>query len=205
MVRTIRPSAPMRMKALGANVVPAAPSAARIEGLVVKPMSRPPPSAALTLRNCRRERSTLMSGLLLAVRRTVRRALDSLADAHIRTAATDIPGHGLVDVAVGRVGLRREQRRCGHDLAGLAVAALRYLQVDPGLLNLLAGRRLADGLDGDDLLSCHPRNGGDAGTGRSAIDVHRARAAKRGAAAELRAGHAEHVAQHPQQGRVVVD
>src|SRR5712672_2732038 len=101
----------MRMNALGVNAAPAAPSALRIEGLAVKPMSRPPPSAALTLRNCRRERFTLMSGLLLAVRPTVRRALDSLADAHIRTAATDIPGHGLVDVAIGRLGLRGEQRR----------------------------------------------------------------------------------------------
>src|SRR5712691_2630980 len=142
MVRTICPSLPMRMKALGVNAAPAAPSALRIEGLVVKPMRKPPPSAALTLKNCRRERSirlSFMSCPFLAVRRTARRVLDSLADSHISTAATDVPRHGGVDIAIGRVGVGGEQRRCGHDLAGLAIAALRYLQRDPGLLDLLAG------------------------------------------------------------------
>src|SRR5258706_11160777 len=205
MVRTICPSPPMRMKAFGVNVAAAAPSALRIEGLVVKPMSRPPPSAALALRNCRRERCTVMSGPFLVVSGTLCRALDSLADAHISTAAADVPRHGFVDVAVGRVRLRREQRRCGHDLAGLAVAALRHLQRDPGLLDLPAGRRLAHGLDGDDLLPRDRSYGGDAGAGPCAVDVHGAGAAKRGAAAEFRAGHPETVAQHPEQGRVVVD
>jgi hypothetical protein len=39
----------------------------------------------------------------------------------------------------------------------------------------------------------------------NAIDMHGAGAAKRHAAAELRSGHAEHVAQHPEQRRVVID
>src|SRR3981081_1484857 len=135
MVRTICPSLPMRMKALGENAASAAPSALRIEGLVVKPMSRPPPSAALALRNCRRERSTLMSRLLLAAcrtaRRTVRRALDPLADSHVSAAAADIPRHGGIDSAIGRVRVAGEQGRGGHDLAGLAIAPLRHLQPDP--------------------------------------------------------------------------
>ena len=38
-----------------------------------------------------------------------------------------------------------------------------------------------------------------------AVDMHGAGAAQRHAAAELRAGHAEHVAQHPEQRRVAVD
>src|SRR6266496_901520 len=205
MVRTICPSLPMRIKALGVNAAPAAPSALRIEGRVVKPMRSPPPSAALALRNCRRERSTVMSGPFLAVRRTMRRVLDSLADSHIRAAAADVSRHGIVYVCVAGAGILREQRRSRHDLAGLAIAALRYLQIDPGLLNLLAGRRPADGLDRDDLLSGHRRYGRDAGTGRSAVDVHGAGAAKRGAAAEFRAGHSQHVAKNPEQRRVVVD
>jgi hypothetical protein len=40
---------------------------------------------------------------------------------------------------------------------------------------------------------------------RFAIDLHRARAALRDAAAELRAGHAQDIAQHPKQRRVVAD
>src|SRR5687767_14650755 len=106
MVMTTRPSAPIRMKALGVKGASAALWAAGAVP-VSKPMSRPPPSAALTLRNCRRERSTVMSGLLLAVRR----ALDSLADPRIRAAAADVPRHGGVDIAVCRVGLGGEQRR----------------------------------------------------------------------------------------------
>src|SRR5258708_25051825 len=104
MVRTFCPSPPIRTKALGVNgglATLGAASAAPIEGPVVKPMSRPPPIAALTLRNRRRERSTpslstrsiirlqVMSAPSLVVRQTLRRALDSRADAHIGPAATD--------------------------------------------------------------------------------------------------------------------
>ena len=41
----------------------------------------------------------------------------------------------------------------GHDLAGLAIAALRHLQRDPGLLDLFAGGRGTDGLDRGDALA----------------------------------------------------
>src|SRR3989442_14970985 len=143
MVRMICPSLAMRIKALGMNAAPAAP----IEGPVLKPTRSPPPSAALALRNCRRERSTVMSGPFLG------RVLDSLADSHISAAAADVPRHGGVDIAIGRVGVGREQRRRGHDLAGLAIAALRHLERDPGLLDLPAGRSGTDGLDGGDALA----------------------------------------------------
>src|SRR6267378_3302976 len=146
MVRTICPSLPMRMKALGVNVAAAAPSAVWAAP-VLKPIRSPPPSTALALRNCRRERSTVMSDPFLG------RVLDSLADAHISTAATDVPRHGGVDIAIGRVGVGREQLRRGHDLAGLAIAALRHLERDPGLLDLLAGRSGTDGLDRGDALA----------------------------------------------------
>jgi hypothetical protein len=48
-------------------------------------------------------------------------------------------------------------------------------------------------------------DGGDAGSRRRAIDMHGAGATPRSAAAEFGTGHAEHVAQHPEQGRVAVD
>src|SRR5882672_6312274 len=125
MVRTICPSLPMRIKALGANAAAAAP----IEGPVLKPIRRPPPRAALALRNCRRKRSTVMSGPFLGG------VLDSLADSDIRTAAADVPRHRGVDIAISRVRVGGEQGGGGHDLAGLAVATLRHLQVDPRLLD----------------------------------------------------------------------
>ena len=102
-------------------------------------------------------------------------------------------------------GVAGEERRSGHDLARLAVAALNDLAVEPGLLDLGAGRRCADCLDRRDLGVADAVDGGDAGTGGDAVDMHGAGAAERHAAAELRAGHAEHVAQHPEKWRVAVD
>src|SRR5580692_3445524 len=77
-----------------------------------------------------------------------RRAFDRLADAYIGSAATDIAGHGRVNVRV--LGLRDgiEQRRRRHDLARLAVSALDDLQFQPGLLQSRTIRRRADALDG---------------------------------------------------------
>src|SRR5258706_5745845 len=125
MIRTTCPSLPMRMNALGTKGAPAELAGvvdAAIEGWVAKPINKPPPSAALALRNWRRE---VMSALLLAVAGTVRRALDSLADSQIRAAAADVPGHGGVDVAIGRLGICGEQRRRGHDLVRVAINAMR--------------------------------------------------------------------------------
>src|ERR1700682_1538081 len=56
--------------------------------------------------------------------RRLRRLLDGLADAWIGAAAADVPRHRLIDVGVRGSRYHREQRGGGHDLAGLAVAAL---------------------------------------------------------------------------------
>ncbi|MNR44492.1 hypothetical protein D3C85_1632430 [compost metagenome] len=74
----------------------------------------------------------------------------------------------------------------------------------PGFLYALASRRVADRFDGGDLGPHHGADRHDAGAHRVAVHVHGAGTAQRHAAAELGTGHAEHVAQHPQQGRVVV-
>jgi hypothetical protein len=87
----------------------------------------------------------------------------------------------------------------------LAVAALNDLAIEPGLLDLGARRCRADGLDCRDLGAADAVDRDDTGTGGDAIDMHGAGAAQRHAAAELRAGHAEHVAQHPQERRIAVD
>src|SRR5262249_58879197 len=77
--------------------------------------------------------------------------------------------------------------------------------VEPGLLDLRAGCRGADCLDGrhlrlaDAVDRCLTRARGNP------VDMHGARAAQRLAAPELRSGHAEHVAQHPKQRGVTVD
>src|SRR6478609_5625162 len=65
------------------------------------------------------------------------RLLDSSADAWIGPAATDVAGHEGVDVRIGGVLVLCKQRCGRHHLTGLTVAALRYIQRDPGLLDLI--------------------------------------------------------------------
>src|SRR5437016_5211105 len=150
------------MNAFGANGSPAIFSAvptALTGRPAVNPISTPPPSAALALKKRRRERSRLsrstrpitrsevMSGPFLVARRSSRRVLDPVTYARIGPAAADVSGHGSVDVGGAWLRVGGKQCRRGHDLAGLAIAALRHLQLDPRLLDLLAGSCGANGLD----------------------------------------------------------
>src|SRR5207302_4295739 len=64
----------------------------------------------------------------------LRRGMNRSADPRISAAAADV-GHRLVDVLVGRIGLLAQQRDRREDLPALAVAALRHLVLDPGLLH----------------------------------------------------------------------
>src|SRR6266446_6579072 len=137
---------------------------------ILNPSSMPPPNAALALRKRRRERSRLsrstrpiarlevMSGSFLVARRSPRRVLDPVTYAHIGPAAADVSGHRSVDVGVVWLRVGGKQCRRRHDLAGLAIAALGHLEIDPGLLNILAGSRGANGLDRRNALAGH---GGD--------------------------------------------
>lgn len=97
----------------------------------------------ILLRGCSEEERATTSGpwsaLLPGHRRFASRLLDSLSNAGIGAAAANVSLQCLVDVGVGGRWYLREQRSGGHDLAGLAVAALYDLQVEPGLLNQLAG------------------------------------------------------------------
>src|SRR5438132_12267099 len=77
----------------------------------------------------------------------LRGLLDGFTDAQIGPAAADVARHGGIDVGVGRMRVACQQRRSGHDLTRLAVAALHDLPVEPGLLNLPAHRGRADRLD----------------------------------------------------------
>src|SRR5262245_60113272 len=127
----------------------------------------------------------------------LRGLFDRFPNAQIRPAAADVAGHRGVDIGIGRMRSARQQRGGGHDLARLAVAALHDLAVEPGPLDLGACRCRADRLDGRDLRAADAVDWRNAGTNGDAVEVHGASAAQRHAAAELRAGHAEHVAQHP--------
>jgi hypothetical protein len=97
-----------------------------------------------------------------------------------------------------------EQLAGGHDLAGLAVAALGHVELLPRLLQRMHRVRI-EAFDGGDLLAADARDRGQAGARRGAVDVHGAGAALAHAAAVLGADQAERVAQGPQQRRVGFD
>src|SRR5437868_5602356 len=83
-----------------------------------------------------------------------------------------------------------------------ATRAGAALEVEPGLLHLLAARRRADGLDGGDPVPDRGAHRRHARSPRDTVQMHRAGPAERDAAAELRPVHAEQVAQDPQKRHV---
>src|SRR6476659_2020947 len=84
-------------------------------------------------------RETGFSNALCAVMsRLPCRALDSTHNSLICAAAADIGAHVLDDLLAGWLGIVLEQIGRAHDLAGLAVAALRHSLGEPGLLHRMA-------------------------------------------------------------------
>jgi hypothetical protein len=61
-------------------------------------------------------------------------AVDAGADADIGRAAAQVAGHRVVDLGVGRFRMLLQQGAGAHDLARLAIAALRHVEFLPGLL-----------------------------------------------------------------------
>src|SRR5690606_22688625 len=124
-------------------------------------------------------------------------ALDARADAVVGAAAADVV-HLRIDVLVRRVRRMGEQGGGGHDLAGLAEAALRNVELFPGLLDRMRAivRKSLDGHDLlilSDVLDLHrARAQGDT------VDMHGAGAAGRDSATILGAGQLELFAQNPQ-------
>src|ERR1700686_4414516 len=94
-----------------------------------------------------------------------------------------------------------EQSGSAHDLPGLTISALRHIVGNPSFFDRL---RLAAGqsLDGDDLAGADAGYRHRAGTQRLTIEKNRAGTALRHPAAELGAGQAKIVPQHPKQGSV---
>src|SRR5262249_36934761 len=125
-----------------------------------------------------------------------RSELDRPAEGDIGHASAQATAHDGVDILVGRVGKILEQR-CGlHDLSGLAIAALRCLRLNPGLLQ----RMLTVGvepLDRRDRRVCHRAQRRDAGADRASVNMHGACPAHADATAEFRALEPDLVADHP--------
>src|SRR5262249_46852544 len=68
------------------------------------------------------------------------------------SAPTNI-GDGIVDVGVSRLRIFLQQGGDGHDHSALTVAALRHIEIDPGLLNLGENAVLGQAFYRSDLLA----------------------------------------------------
>src|SRR4249920_610725 len=95
-----------------------------------------PASTAERTRKSRRVSPTSVeSDILCALLHDLGGAFDRTDDPGVGGAAAQVAVHAVDDLLVGRVGISGEQRGGLHDLSRLAVAALRHLLLDPGLLH----------------------------------------------------------------------
>src|SRR2546427_9276478 len=167
------------------------------------PRARPPAAAVVPTMNDRRERLGPAALVLVSFMSCLLSSglVHRRADALIGPAPADV-GHGIVDVPVGRSRLPRQERRRRHDLPGLAVAALRHIELRPGLLH---GVRAIGGqaFDRDDLVrGLHASDRQDARAHQLAVEVHRAGAALGDPAAVLGARQPDLLADDPEERSV---
>ena len=196
----MRPSGAMRthgVTGMLASVFACACDIRRTPSLPTAMQNAIPPKPA---RTPRRER---LVSIMFMAQALPRCALDGGDDAVIGPTAADIAVHVGDDVGARGLGILGEQLRGLHDLPGLAVAALRHLFDDPGLLQRVGGIG-RQAFDGDDGLARHRADIELARALRDAVDVNGAGAAEAGAAAVLGAGQSDVVANGPQQRRAGV-
>src|SRR5438552_11275904 len=100
-----------------------------------------PPVAIMPRRNPRRLTFSMVEWTGVMSRSCGGR-LDGGGDALIAAATADVATHRAVDLVFGRVLVGCEQRGSLHDLAGLAIAALRDVQGPPCLLHRVVSLRI---------------------------------------------------------------
>src|SRR4051812_16254166 len=173
------------------------PSAARTTvgpNGTLKPRARPPVTAAEPTMKERRF-------IFMMAPSGFRRGVDGFPDL-LESAATADVAHGVVDIGVGGLGLFLQQRRGGHDHSRLAVAALRNVVLEPGLLHLGQHAIRRQTFDRRDLFSLDRGHRHHARANGGAVDVHGAGAALRDAATVFGAGEAGLLPENPQKRRV---
>src|SRR5579862_4608855 len=124
--------------------------------------------------------------------------MDRRTDLLIGATATDI-GDFPVDIVVGGFGLVLEKRRDSHDHAALAIAALRHVVLNPGLLDNVQRAVFREPFDGRDLPADGVASLHSAGSRRDSVDMDRARAALRNTATIFCSGQADGVSNYPKQ------
>src|SRR5271156_1202671 len=197
-------SGSMRMKAFGAKSALVSAAKAGASRGMETPSMKPAPATTVAFTIARRVNVRVDEDRVMGKPPSgqTRSLLDGGADAHVGAAAANVSGHRRVDVSVVRVGRFREQRRGGHDLSGLAVAALHHFEAEPRFLDFASRLRRANALDGRHLAVADRANRQQAGTHRLPVDMHRAGAALCDPAAEFGYSEADHIPQGPEQRRI---
>jgi hypothetical protein len=159
------------------TVISGDPSAARTTAGPKGGRRRPNREAATNGALLMRKERRVIFGIAVMVGSLTRwpwRPVDRFAHLLEGAAATDVIDGG-VDVGVGRqeLVLRAPRPPCDH--AGLAVAALRYVVLQPRLLHLVV--LPGEAFDGGDLGAARRTHGDRTGAHREAVRVHGARAA----------------------------
>ena len=127
--------------------------------------------------------------------------MHGIFDALISAATADVARHRFAYLVLAGLWIFGEERYGLHDLADLAIAALRDIDLTPGLLDRVISSWMKS-LDRRDLAADHVGNRRDAGARCLLVDDHRAGAAKGLAAAEFCARQSGFVTQVPKQWKV---
>src|SRR5215831_2067256 len=172
---------------------------------IQNPTTSAPVAAAAPDKRSRRDRPGILWPLLLIEDPPSRRQSgggepNCLTDAVVGAAATGVGDLG-VDLRIRRISVPAQQRHGAHDHAGLTVAALRHVELDPGALHGVCPIRRQT-LDGCHRFAGCGHDRKAARADRLAIDVQRAGPALRDAATEFRAGEPKLIADHPKQRSV---
>src|SRR5579859_2310325 len=124
--------------------------------------------------------------------------MDRLPNSFIGAASAEVAVHGLRDLVVGRIRCLRQQRGRRHNLAGLAVSALRDLFGNPRLLQHVQAVG-TEAFDRSYALACGLRYRSRARTDRISIKVNGASPTQSSAASKFCTGEFQRVAQNPEQ------
>lgn len=130
--------------------------------------------------------------------------MDGLADALVGAAAANVAAHEIVDIGVGGFWFFCEQCDRGHNLPGLAVAALGNVFFDPSDLHGVASVSRQP-LNCDDFLATYARDRRNARACGFAVDMYGAGPAQSHSASKLRPRHIQGVTQNPQKRHIRTD
>ena len=123
--------------------------------------------------------------------------MDCAPDARVSAAAADVAAHGFVNVFVGGLRIFFEEHGGAHDLTGLAVAALRNIDFNPGTLEGM-GKIGREAFDGRNVFAFDSGEWSDTRADGFAFEMDGAGAAKRHAASEFGSSETERIANDPE-------